>query len=113
MFNTENEIPKHRKKTQHKCKKSDHKHNYLPCYVNYDFLNIITNKMERKNLLATYCNICGFIGNVLFFHTDNNTIQNKYNLSNDDLNNLPTFIINDIFKDKYVDLNQLQKTKRK
>ena len=105
ITNTPNDIPKHKKKSKHRSKKSDHKHNYLPCYINDDFRNPITSEIERNYVLATYCDICGYIGefNYLPF-LNNNKIQNQYNLSDKDLNNLPKFIINDIFKDKYVKL---------
>ena len=109
ISNIPNDIPKYRKKSNHIIKKSNHKHNYLPCYINDDFLNPFTNKIERKYCLATYCSVCGYIGNIEFLpFLNRNKIQKQYNLSDEDLNNLPIFIINDIFKDKYVNLNQLK-----
>ena len=109
-LNIPNDIPKYKKKSNHTNKKSDHKHNYLPCYINYSYIIPNTNHVASKYLLSTYCTICGQIGDILFltFSTDNK-IKKKYNLSETDLNKLPRFIVDNIYKDKYVDLNQLRK----
>ena len=60
----DNEIPKHRKKklssTSKSSTKSKHKHKYVECLL------IHNNHPHR----ATYCKICGKIGDLYFFDTE-------------------------------------------
>lgn len=60
----DNEIPKHRKKkpssTSKSSTKSKHKHEYKPCLL-------IHNKHPHR---ATYCKICGKIGDLQLFETE-------------------------------------------
>ena len=66
MSNLENDIPKHRKKkdssTSKSKSKSKHKHEYVDCLL-------ITGSDKRPHK-ATYCKICGKIGNINFFETE-------------------------------------------
>jgi len=53
-------IPRHRKKSKKTVKKSNHKHEYVPCLVMWD-----------KHLSSgTRCYICGKIGGMKFFESE-------------------------------------------
>ena len=58
MEKYENDIPKYRKKTHKKStKKSNHKHDKIPCRVHYN--SMYGNKIMEYDLLGWYCSICG------------------------------------------------------
>ena len=65
MNNLENDIPKHRKRKESSTSKSkvksNHKHEYVDC-----LLVVGENRRPHK---ATYCKICGKIGDLAFFDT--------------------------------------------
>lgn len=75
MENYENDIPKYRKKIQKKSvKKSDHKHDKIPCRVHHK--SIYGNKVMEYDLLGWYCSICGKVhGEKLISQND----LDKYN----------------------------------
>lgn len=64
MNNLDNETPKHRKKKKSSTSKSNtksrHKHEYVECLL-------IHHKHPHR---ATYCKICGKIGDLHFFETE-------------------------------------------
>ena len=119
----EPEIPKYLKSTESNISKSNrkskHKHHYEECLIQYDFKyanedNIITS-------LHSYCTICGKIGDRFkenksvvkdFIRTVNTPIGKCYSLITDEElykkyhDKLPVFFVEDIFKDKYVNLEQ-------
>lgn len=67
-------------------KKSDHKHKYA--------LGLIRDKTFNHWNRCEYCIICGRIKDILFFG----------NVTEKDFNTLPMFEITDVFKDKFVPL---------
>lgn len=93
MNNIDNEIPKYRKKRKSSVskskEKSKHKHEYVDCLL------VEPDKRLHK---ATYCKVCGKIGNVNFFETEesNHGRYGIYRMLNKD----------EIFK-KYKDLKQI------
>lgn len=100
MTDIEKEVPKHKKKkkssTSKSKTKSDHKHEYEDCLL-------ITNRNPYK---ATYCKICGKIGDVALF--DSTRLDNGYYriLQPDEVfekyKHLEQFYIDDIFSQKYI-----------
>ena len=99
----DNEIPKHRKKKPSSAskskEKSKHKHEYTECLL------IHNNHPHR----ATYCKICGKIGDLHFFETER-TEQGYYrSLDSDEVyekyKDLEKIVIDDIWQ-KYVPINQ-------
>lgn len=64
MHNIENEIPQHKKKKKSSVsksrEKSTHKHEYIEC--------LLVCKGHPHH--ATYCKICGKVGNVAFFESE-------------------------------------------
>lgn len=103
-MNYDNEIPKYRKKAQHKApKKSKHKHIYKDCMVSY------TQRIlgEDKTIIskATYCPICGKIGDIKMIYgypVDINfeSTEEARRMMEED-SKLPFFEIDGFF-DKYV-----------
>lgn len=53
-------VPRHRKKSNKKVKKSNHKHVYEPCLIMWD----------GHLSSGTHCSICGKIGDMKFFETE-------------------------------------------
>lgn len=66
MNKLEDDIPKHLKKkessTSKSKSKSKHKHEYVEC--------LLVTGSDKRPHRATYCKICGKIGNVAFFETE-------------------------------------------
>ena len=87
----ENEIPKHRKKkgssTSKSKEKAKHKHEYVEC--------LLIDREYNRPHRATYCRICGKIGDLKIFETEK-TENGTYRTLNDDV----------VFE-KYKDLEQL------
>lgn len=123
----ENEIPKYFKSKESNVskanKKSKHKHQYKECLLRYKYDNTFNPKQADKvyTLLNSYCTICGKIGDRfkedVSIVTDyrkiiDTPIGKCYQLiSGDELyekyhNRLPVFYVNNILKDKYVDLRE-------
>ena len=120
----ENESPKYRKQKESKVskskKKSNHKHQYEECLVQcqFDFLgdnNIFTS-------LRSYCTICGKLGDR--FDEDKSIVKDYVKridtsvgrgyqvMKSEELyekyhDKMPVFFLEDIFKEKYVDVEQL------
>lgn len=121
----ENEIPKYLKQKESNIsksnRKSNHKHHYEECLIQYRFT--FAGKTHLNTGLYTYCTICGKI-NERF--KENKSIVKDYirevnspickckcysRISDEELyekyhNKLPVFFVEDIFKEKYVDLKQ-------
>ena len=119
----ENEIPKYLKSTESNISKSNrkskHKHHYEECLIQYRFT--FAGKTYLNTGLYTYCTICGKI-NERF--KENKSIVKDYirevdtpigkcysRISDEELyekyhNKLPVLFVEDIFKEKCVDLEQ-------
>lgn len=125
---TENEIPKYLKSTESNISKSNisksnrkskHKHQYEECLVQYRFTFI--GKTYLNTDLCTYCTICGkinerFKGNKsivkdyirevnspiskCYSHIPDEELYEKYH------DKLPVFFVEDVYKEKYVNLEQ-------
>ena len=112
----ENEIPKYLKQKESNISKSNrkskHKHQYEECLIQYDFLN---------TCLHTYCTICGKIGDR--FKEDKSIVKNYRRIIDTPIgkcyslitceelyekyhDKIPIFFVEDIYKEKYVDLEQ-------
>lgn len=96
----DNEIPKHIKKKKSSVskskEKSKHRHEYIDCLLIED---------DGKPHKATYCRICGKVGDIKFFETEK-TNHGTYRMLNaeevfEKYNDLHQIHINDIFQ-KYV-----------
>lgn len=127
----ENEIPKYLKSTESNISKSNrkskHKHYYEECLIQYKWnfkSNVFTDKIHTS--LHSYCTICGKIGDR--FKDDKSIVKNYrrtvdtpigkcYQLISDEElyekyhDKLPVFFVEDIFKEKYVDLEQTERNK--
>ena len=119
----ENEIPKYLKQKESNISKSNrkskHKHHYEECLIQYR--STLIEKTHLNTGLYIYCTICGKI-NERF--KENKSIVKDYirevnsprgkcysRISEEELyekyhNKLPVFFVEDIFKEKYVDLEQ-------
>ena len=121
----ENEIPKYLKSTESNISKSNrkskHKHHYEECLIQYR--STFAGKARLNTGLYTYCTICGKI-NERF--KENKSIVKDYirevnspigkckcysRISDEELyekyhDKLPVFFVEDICKEKYVDLEQ-------
>ena len=122
----ENEIPKYLKSTESNVSKSNrkskHKHHYKECLIQYKFSFLNSpNKNHVNTSLYTYCTICGKINERTkenksivkdYIKTVDTPIGKCYSrISDEELyeeyhDKLPVFFVEDIFKDKYVDLEQ-------
>ena len=127
MNNFDQEIPKYRKNTGSNIskvkKKSKHKHQYKECIIRYKF-----SFMGKDNLttqLLSYCSICGKIGDRLKGSIVKDYIKSElYNrrtiysiMTGTELyeqyhEKLPVFFVEDIYKERYVDLKQNNNLKR-
>lgn len=122
--NIPNEIPKHKKNTGSNIskakKKSKHKHQYEECLIQHNF-NFPGKEPHVTTDLQSYCIICGKIGNR--FDANKSIVKDYYRTTNSILgmcrsvitskelyiryhNKIPLFFVEDIYKDKYVDLKQ-------
>ena len=94
----QDEIPKYLKQKESNISKSNrkskHKHQYKECLIQYPI--IFAGKNHIKAGLYNYCTICGKIGN-RFPGTE---LYEKY------CDELPVLFVEDIWKEKYVDLKQ-------
>lgn len=119
----ENEIQKYLKQKESNISKSNrkskHKHQYEECLIQYRSTSI--GKIHLNTGLYTYCIICGkinerFKGNKSivkdYVREVNSPIGKCYSrISDEELyekyhNKLSVFFVEDIFKEKYVDLEQ-------
>lgn len=121
----ENEIPKYHKSTESNISKSNrkskHKHHYEECLIQYK--PSFARKTYLNTGLYTYCTICGKINERFkenksivkdYRRKSTDTICGKtysYIISGDELyekyhDKLPVFFIEDIYKEKCVDLEQ-------
>ena len=121
----ENEIPKYLKSTESNISKSNrkskHKHHYEECLIQNKF--IFAGKARLNTGLYTYCTICGKI-NERF--KENKSIVKDYirevnspigkckcysRISDEELyekyhNKMPVFFVEDMFEDKYIQINK-------
>lgn len=119
----EQEIPKYRKSTESDISKSNrkskHKHQYEECLIQYNFKYV--NEDIITTGLYTYCTICGKIGDRFkedksivkdYRKTVDTPIGKCYSLiTSEELyekyhSKMPVFFVEDIYKEKYVDLGQ-------
>lgn len=117
----ENEIPKYLKQKESNVSKSNrklkHKHSYEECLIQYPFSFVGKNSMQTQ--LCSYCTICGKIGDRLKGSIVKDYIKSELHnrgiiysiMSGTELyeqyhDKLPVFFIEDICKEKYVDLEQ-------
>lgn len=116
---TEQDVPKYLKQKESNISKSNrkskHKHYYEECLIQNKF--IFAGKTLLNTDLYTYCTICGKINERFkenksivkdYIRGVNSPIElyEKYN------DKLPVFFIEDIYKEKYVDLEQNNNLKR-
>lgn len=119
----ENEIPKYLKSTESDVSKSNrkskHKHQYEECLIQYE--STFVGKTRRHTILNAYCTICGKIGSVKnrkyetelehlrklrqgdsksYVFISDEEIYERYH------DKMPVFFVENIFKEKYVDLEQ-------
>lgn len=130
MNKYETEIPKYLKSTESDVSKSNrkskHKHHYEECLIQYkwNFKSNAFTQEEKEHihtLLSSYCTICGKIGNR--FKEDKSIVKDYRitvdtpigkcysRISDEELyekyhDKLPVFFVEDIYKEKYVDLEQ-------
>ena len=123
----ENEIPKYLKQRESNISKSNrkskHKHHYEECLIQYHLPRITRTYI----LLYSYCIICGKIGDKFkenksivkdYRRTVDTPIGKCYSLITDEElyekyhDKLPVFFVEDIYKEKYVDLKQNNNLKR-
>lgn len=119
----EPEISKHHKTTESNISKSNrktkHKHQYEECLIQYNF--DFAGKTYITTTLHSYCTICGKIGDRFkedksivkdYRRTVDTPIGKCYSLiTSEELydkyhDRMPVFFVKDIFKEKYVDLEQ-------
>lgn len=117
----ENEIPKYLKSTESNISKSNrkskHKHHYEECLIQNK--SIFAGKTCLNTGLYTYCTICGKINERFkenksivkdYIREVNSPIDRCYSrISDEELyekyhNKLPVFFVEDIFKERYVNL---------
>ena len=82
-------------------KKAKHKHIYADCL--YDIMDNTYDRQrgfvkEPKQVSGTYCTICGKVGDIQYLRLGGE--QDKR--PKDELNNLPVFKLDDIWKQKYI-----------
>ena len=122
----ENEIPKHHKSTESNISKSNrkskHKHQYEECLIQYNF--DFAGKTYITTCLHSYCIICGKIGDRFkedksivkdykrtvdtpigkcYSHITSEELYEKYH------DRMPVFFVEDIYRQKYIDLEQNSK----
>ena len=126
MNKYEIEIPKYLKQRESNIskakKKSKHKHHYEECLIQNPFSFAGKNSIHTQ--LSSYCTICGKIGEDLKsgkYSKEIESLQKQrqeedkhfcvISISGEELyekyhDKLPVFFVEDIFKEKYVDLGQ-------
>lgn len=128
----ENEIPKYLKSTESNISKSNrkskHKHQYEECLIQYK--STFAGKTHLNTGLYTYCTICGKINERFkegksivkdYIREVNSPIEKckcYSRISDEELyenyhDKLPAFFVEDIFKEKYVDLEQNNNLKKR
>ena len=122
----ENEIPKYLKQKESNISKSNRKSHYKECLIQNK--SIFAGKAYLNTGLYTYCTICGKINErfkenksiVKDYIREVNSPIGKYKcysrISDDELykkyhDKLPVFFVEDIYKEKYVDLEQTERNK--
>lgn len=120
------EIPKYLKSTgsdiSKNNRKSKHKHHYEECLIQHPFS--FAGKTSIHTQLCSYCTICGKIGDKLkdsivkdYIKSELHNRRTIYSvMSGTELyekyhNKMPVFFVEDIFKEKYVDLEQTERNK--
>lgn len=115
------DIPKHLKSTESNISKSNrkskHKHHYEECLIQYPFS--FAWKTNTTICLHSYCTICGKISDRLkdsivkdYIRSELHNRKTIYSvMSETELyekyhDKLPVFFVDDIFKEKYIDLEQ-------
>ena len=126
MNKYESEIPKYLKQKESNVskskKKSKHKHHYEECLIQYNIkIGLINKPSILITSLGSYCTICGKIGDRFkkdksivkdYERTVDATVGKCYQvMTSEELyekyhNKLPVFFVEDIFKEKCVDLEQ-------
>jgi len=110
----ENEIPKYLKPTESNISKSNrkskHKHHYNECLIQYH----LPRSTQTYISLYSYCIICGKIGDK--FKEDKSIVKDYRRIVDTPIGNeelyekyhdkLSVFFVEDIYKEKYVDLGQ-------
>lgn len=127
----EQEIPKYLKPTESNISKSNrkskHKHQYEECLIQYkwNFKSNVFTQGEKERIhtsLCSYCAICGKIGEIIKnskYQEEIETLQKQRQIGNNFWTSisgeeiykmyhdkLPVFFVEDIYKEKYVDLEQ-------
>lgn len=119
MNKYEIEIPKYLKQRESNIskanKKSKHKHHYEECLIQHPLSFAGKNSIHTQ--LCSYCTICGKIGNRLKDSIVKNYIKSELHsrrtiysimigtkLYEQYHNKLPVFFVEDIYKEKYVNL---------
>lgn len=132
----DDEVGRYKKQTKSNISKSNrkskHKHQYEECLIQYRWnfkSNIFSQEQKDKihTSLQSYCTICGKIGDKF---KEENSIVKDYRrivetpivrcyqmISSKELyeryhDKMPVFFVEDIFKDKYVDLEQNYNSER-
>ena len=120
------EIPKYLKSTESNISKSNrkskNKHHYEECLIQRPFSFAGKNSIHTQ--LCSYCTICGKIGDRLkdsivknYIKSDLHNRKTIYSvMSGTKLyekyhDKLPVFFVEDIYKEKYVDLEQTERNK--
>lgn len=126
MDNFNQEIPKYKKNTGSNIskikKRSKHKHQYEECLIQYNMkIGLISKPTALTTSLGSYCTICGKIGDRF---KEENSIVKDYRrivetpigrcyqmISSEELyeryhDKMPVFFVEDICKEKYVNLEQ-------
>lgn len=126
MNKYESEIPKYLKQKESNVskskKKSKHKHQYEECLIQYNIkIGLINKPSILITSLVSYCIICGKIGDRFtkdksivkdYERTVDATVGKCYQvMTSEELyekyhNKLPVFFVENIFKEKCVDLEQ-------
>ena len=123
----ENDIQKYLKSTESNISKSNrkskHKHQYKECLIQYNMkIGLISKPTALTTSLGSYCTICGKIGDR--FKEENSIIKDYRRIvetpigrcyqmiSSEELyekyhNKMPVFFVEDIYKEKCVNLKQL------
>lgn len=129
MNKCETEIPKYLKQKESNVskskKKSKHKHQYEECLIQYNIkIGLINKPSILITSLVSYCTICGKIGDRFkkdksivkdYERTVDAPVEKCYQvMTSEELyeryhNKLSVFFVEDIYKEKYVDLEQSSK----
>lgn len=117
----EQEIPKYKKSTESNISKSNrkakHKHQYKECLIQYPISFVGKDRIQTH--LCSYCTICGKIGDRVKDSIVKDYIKSELHsrgisysiMSGTELyeeyhDKLPVFFVNDMFEDKYIQINK-------